>query len=505
MRHIPWALSVVLATVALIFFTTHNSFPFFYHPDEGTKIDQILEHERDWKHPQLLLTASEIGVLLTRPGESKQAVVEVGRTASALFGAAAVAALTWLGFYQRGVLGGLAGGTMSLLTVPLLIATHYMKEDAALMMGLAAFLVAAWRYGHRPSAGNQIFLGIACALAVSGKYAGGITLVIVAPLLWVTPVRETAEPRIARVRRFLVTFVLTCLVLNYAVFQYWDTVFQGVAYELKHIVTDHHGLKTSGTLEVYGHLLLREITPLMWGLVIGHLLYMAGTFRRRTVAEWIVTAFPFGYGLLLCCFPITNERYLMPVVVTLSYLAGLGVIDSAKIVIPSRVPGGAWLRGAVILAGLAGVAVSVWPRYEACLNEFASDPRRELAALVVANVPHDAVIAQDAAVHLQRAGGLRDGDVSPAARRVKESRWVADLGPLDELRRQGVTHVAVIGSFYGRFFDNARVPSARGQDDYLRRRRFYQELFETGEQIWRRPAGMIEVLTPELRLYALSP
>jgi hypothetical protein len=492
-----------LATVAFMLFTTHHGFPFFYHPDEVSKIDQILKHERNWKHPQLLLTASEIGVLLARPGESKQAVVEVGRTASALFGAAAVAALTWLGFYQRGMLGGLAGGTVSLLAVPLLIAAHYMKEDAALIMGLAVFLVAAWRYRHWPSAGTQIALGMACALAVAGKYPGGLTLVMVAPLLWGRPVRETAEPRMARVGRFLVAFAITSLILNYTVFQYWDTVFKGVGYELKHLVTDHHGLKTEGTLQLYGRVLLREITPLMRGLLIVHLLYMAGTFRRRTAVEWIVTTLPFGYGLLLCGFPIANERYFMPVVVMLSYLAGLGVVDLAELLVPCRMPGGAWLRGAVILAGLAGVAVSVWPRYEACLNEFASDPRRELAVWVAANLPRDAVIAQDTAVYVQGADGLRGGDVWPSPRRVKQSRWVADLGTVDELRRQGVTHVAVAGSFYARFFDAGVAPSARGRADYLRRRGFYQELFETGEPIWRRAGGMSDVLTPELRLYAL--
>ena len=53
---------------------------------------------------------------------------------------------------------------------------HYMKEDPALLFGLALALFAAhvwWRYPGRPA---LRFLAIACGLAASGKYLGSVAI-----------------------------------------------------------------------------------------------------------------------------------------------------------------------------------------------------------------------------------------------------------------------------------------------------------------------------------------
>ena len=53
----PFALALLLASVSLWISTLHNDFPQNYHPDEPSKIAQLVnpEQERNFNHPLLML------------------------------------------------------------------------------------------------------------------------------------------------------------------------------------------------------------------------------------------------------------------------------------------------------------------------------------------------------------------------------------------------------------------------------------------------------------------
>ena len=87
---------------------------------------------------------------------------------------------------------------------------------------------------------------------------------------------------------------------------------------------------------------------------------------------------------------------------------------------------------------------------------------------------------------------------------VLTAEWVADLGTLDELRQRGVTHVAVCRTRYGRLFSDTRRPTEEAEAEFLRRKTFYEKLFDTGELLWEKESGAVTHLQPALRLYRIK-
>ena len=89
-----WAFALFVAT--LVLHTRHNTFPFYYHPDEPGKVEQVLGM-RPWNfhHPMLLLSTTK---LIASSARTEQTVVETGRWVSAAFTAGAVVALSLLGY-----------------------------------------------------------------------------------------------------------------------------------------------------------------------------------------------------------------------------------------------------------------------------------------------------------------------------------------------------------------------------------------------------------------------
>jgi hypothetical protein len=86
---------------------------------------------------------------------------------------------------------------------------------------------------------------------------------------------------------------------------------------------------------------------------------------------------------------------------------------------------------------------------------------------------------------------------------VAGKNYAADLGDLDKLRADGITHVAVTESNYGRYFLDSLKPKEGAQQEYLRYRIFYERLFREGTLLFERPRGTVIYLHPGLRLYRL--
>ncbi|MFZ4682906.1 MAG: hypothetical protein ACOYMS_10405, partial [Terrimicrobiaceae bacterium] len=74
---------------------------------------------------------------------------------------------------------------------------------------------------------------------------------------------------------------------------------------------------------------------------------------------------------------------------------------------------------------------------------------------------------------------------------------------IDELRARGIEYVAVSEGDYGRFFLTTHKPRGGDQDDFERRRTFYERLFAEGRVIWECRAGDLQYLQPAIKLYQL--
>src|SRR6187200_2694051 len=129
----PWPIALVLFFGCLALFTRNNRFSYDYHPDEDGKTHQIIERERNYHHPLLLLNATDLAVHLTGTAKTNQRVVIAGRWVSAAFAAAAVATLGLVVFYRAGWLAAWAAGLLVATHDKLYEAAHYLKEDTALM------------------------------------------------------------------------------------------------------------------------------------------------------------------------------------------------------------------------------------------------------------------------------------------------------------------------------------------------------------------------------------
>jgi hypothetical protein len=162
-RLILWSLALFVATLFLD--TRHNDFPYFYHPDEPTKVDQVMTSEWNYHHPMLLLTVTKVAVDLFRVPMHEQAIVETGRWVSATFTGVAIIAFALLAFVWRGWTASLAVGLTLLLHHQLFELAHYMKEDPALLMGLALTFLVAYAYWSAPSCWRALLLGVSVAFA----------------------------------------------------------------------------------------------------------------------------------------------------------------------------------------------------------------------------------------------------------------------------------------------------------------------------------------------------
>jgi len=94
-----WGLALFVVTLMLNL--QHRDFPWYYHPDEPGKVEQIIGNQWDFHHPLLLLSTAKMVVSTFGVSREPQAIVEMGRAVSAVFMALGVVAFSMLGFLWR--------------------------------------------------------------------------------------------------------------------------------------------------------------------------------------------------------------------------------------------------------------------------------------------------------------------------------------------------------------------------------------------------------------------
>ena len=491
----------------VVLYTRHNSFPTVYHPDEFAKGRGIIGGGFKFTQPLLLTSTTGIVSWISGRHATVQEAVVVGRWVSAIFAALAIVLLAMAAAWQYGRWAGMAVAIALMSSHRLLVWAHYMKEDTALLLGLAVFLLTATLYWHRPTPRNLLILGMSCGLSIAGKYIGVLTI----PLAWYVAraaERRDGVPSRAESRRRLWLFLAGCagflLIVQLPALRHPLDFLDDVFYEIRHPLTGHRGLSQpilwrSPFLRMY----LFE-TP--WWIIVPAGLYVAAMlarWRSQDVPRRLAVLFFGAYALCLLCSSIAEPRHLLPVVALSYFFAGLAIGGVAAVL-----PGGSVLR---VPALALTAAALLWPfaRYTRIyIEEFRQDTRAELLQWVRTKLgPDDAILAENY-VGLPADESIQLGAFSEADRlkqHVEVCRFVPKAGSMEALHAEGWKYVAVAEPNYERYFDPAIRPSKRERAEYEQRRQEYQRLFDEAVLVFEaKPAiPMHSNTSPVVRVYRL--
>ncbi len=493
----------------------HDRFPYYYHPDEPGKVNQVITGDWNYHHPMLLLMASKAAAALLRTPNNEQAMVETGRRVSAGFMAMAVVAFSLSAYLWRGWIPALATGMALGLHHQLYELVHYMKEDSALLMGAGFTVLAALAFAQAPSRWRALLLGTACGLAISGKYVGVTVLLIALPTIW----RGAPEAKGWIWGAFILGITGAVAAINLPMLVHLASFRHSLEREVSLVVGGQGDVTRRVPHPLYWNVFLANSTPAVWVLL---LLFLSGCRRTRArldIAQRMVIVFPFALALGLSFSPKENDRYFLPASAFFTMLACLGIMDAPRLLLGccrafglqanERPLAPAWRR-AGIGAAIAAVAVFQltgwssgkpgWLAYDAA---FQHDDVADFIEWMRTRLPATAKVAADARVQLPDASLRKNAGRAPAVpQAVVVSRLAADLGSLQQLRAQGFTHVAVSESSYGRFFRNGLFAKEATSQKFAAAKLFYEEILR-GQPLFDREKGTVIYLHPGIRVYSI--
>lgn len=470
-------ISLMLWGACLFAYLHANGFPVEYHPDEPGKADQVLSARRNYRHPQLLLEATQLYVWAAGTPRDRQSVAVAGRQVSAAFAATAVIALALAGFRVGGPLGFLVVGASVGACPPLLLHAHYFKEDAALVLGLSLVVLAAARAGEQRDARKQLrapgWLGAACAAAASAKYVGLVALLAAVPLLplWHRP-RPDPVHRRRIFRAFGLAFLLVLLAINWRAFRNPGSIVKAFGNQVVDGVVEHKGLTMRKPTAYFARALVDGAERHTLILAAAGTAFVIATWRRRDRWQRMAVLLPTGYLALVSFSSAPNHRHVLPVVVLVHFLAALAVAWWVARM-PAK-PDHPWR----LLPAVAFVALTMlaqWPDCAAVLAQFRDDGRDRVRAWAATALPPGSRVLQDAAAQLHL--GRRDG-------RIVTRGFAPEFGDFDSLASAGITHVVACDLAFGRYFDPHVIPTPAFGDEYARRRAWYERLFREGQFVW---------------------
>jgi len=474
-----WA--AVLLVAGVVLHREGADFPWTYHNDEPSKVRQILEGWRNYRHPPLMLDAVALAEAVVPGRQEPQEVAEWGRAASAGYGAAAVVLMADAAWMAAGPWAGLATGAVLLLHGPSYEMAHYFKEDSLFLLGLALMLhaLAGWR--RHGGAGWALGWLAAGWVLVGAKWIGWIPWLLSLPSAW-PGLRGLPRRRLALLAAVFAGVVLAAGIrywTHWEVFaltgrEEWEALWQG---DYAAGVEVPHGRY----LELLG-----TFWPLEWlGLAAGCALFARwrGGLPGGAWCLWNV-------GAALAALAWTakfSERYAVPVAWLLAWLACVGPpLLAARL----RLPRAGLVQAALALLGALVLSAGQWPDFQARREGFATDSRELLSAWLARQDTSDWRLARDQPALIQL----------PPARVEEESFFAADLGTVDDLRRRGITHVAVSYEVFHRYVDGSADQSLRADPLFARRAEFYQTLLRGGKVACAMPNRHPKTLHPGITL-----
>lgn len=499
-----FVLPVVLVLLCLGYFwlaTRNNDFHFQQHPDETGKIEQVIEDFRNFNHPLLMVNAAELvargsAAFLPKRFQSKhwlakrftpQDIARLGRALSAVYIALGIfcAALS-LSISGR-PWAALAAATFLTLDQTLVWAGHFFKEDACLIFGIGLYLLAASLVLARPTRGRFLFLGVAAAVLLSAKWAGG--LVLLGHWIGWAAFRDSRH----LFRGFgwvLATFLSVFALVNH---QLWSGLFaaaQSFQGEIDRLSAGRD--ETSWVLSYRfwyldlmtyepGVLILIAAVPGLIFAFRGH----GGPAARGTVFAWL------GYTFFLGFAPIPSQRYFVPAAFGVLFFAGLAVgiaIEWAKREAPPRRRNGAL---AVIIS--FALIASGWLIRNTRIqqHEFAQPGLPAAWEWIRENLGDKPVVfAQLGRLCLPGQTRVADPEAVPLPGRTQPID--DDAVTYDSLKAAGVTHLIF------RRVDREITLRGHGADPS-----FFEALDTRGLRIHEVPPGGVHIIQPGIEIFEI--
>ena len=508
----PFALALLLASLSLWISTRHNDFPQNYHPDEPSKIAQLVHpaQERNFNHPLLMLeTANAVRTALGVHNDERTVLI-VGRWTSAAFAAIAVFALALAGYCFGGYQGLLLCGGMVALCPALAVYAHFFKEDTALLAGLgiaaagASWLLTATRPQTQWLA--TAVMGVGFAAATSGKYVGVAAALPCMAALVMAPKMERRW-LMRRLVAFVVPAAIVMLIVNFRAFQnlvmLTPVASQRVAGEFVHATTGHDGL----TLGVPNAFLLRvsasELLPDVWLFLAVATLVLLARARSLALSEMVGGLFLLTFALVLSWSAFPFPRYALPVTV-LGYFVSGQMMTSAL----QRLERPVWLKSAALAGCVALVIAAQGAQIWRFNSQFADDSRQRLREWIASHLDEKAtILVEDFTVLGGTGDSWRYPMQSTIRARIVKATSMADRAPtLEQLKTSGVDYVAVAEPRYERYFRRGvHSMSSEGAAQVAQHKRLYKDLFARAQLVWSSvPSPPSHAyLDPELRLYRL--
>ena len=459
-----------------------NTFPVYYHKNSGGQTREVIEGKSNFKQPLLLITATNVATTLLRTKITKQDVVVVGRWVAATFGVITVLALMVLAHQMHGLLAAASVGLILVTYHNLVIYSHFFKEDTALTMGMALVFLGMYNFEKYKNASSIILLGAFCGFAVAGKYIGILGLILSLPLVFLLG-SENASFRLRdRLSYFFSTCLFTVAVLNYPMWSNLKTFVKGLAYEIDHVVLgvdakSYTKLENKNSIfsEAFG-----EISIVLLILAGIYIVFLIMGKRKVRLSTWCLVAYPVIYLTLLQLSKYGGDtRHQLPAILFICFIGVIGLFGISKhLSLDKRISG--FLAIALLVFVLPGQFTITMAK----LSEIPMDSRVLLREWVAENLPVNAKIAQDLETALPDPDAKHhENDELSIAQTVHSAKYAADLGTIDQLRKQGFTHVAM-SDRYTRLFDDNRMPHQNIIEEHNKRKQFYTQLFNEGELIW---------------------
>lgn len=538
---LTYTTALLALLVGIVLFTRNNNFPWYYHPDEPNKAEQVLEKWRNFHHPLLMLAVTDRSIKIAEElfdfERNLQSIAVFGRWVSALFSAVGVALLCVAagkrGWWPAAALAAL----LMLLNADLFRFAHYFKEDTALVFGWSLVLLAAALLDEKLNARRLVLAGAALAVAGSSKYVGILLLPLFLAFLWLRlknharahhsgPAAEggkaadkSTAPAIGMPRAYgllLGSFLLVALLVNWRFFLEFQSFSQGFGRELAGVTEGHRGLRQvdQGRFTTFYLELLRAGLPLViWPMVA--LYAVCGLVirdRRRLLFDGLFWSSAVVYLVLISSTPKIADRYLLPIVVLLHLGAALGVGELLRALWNHKTRQVAlkWAVTGLILLLPGTLAAQNFHRLTEIYAAFRVSSHQELVEWIRTEsaLPPDAVILQGRRV-------LPDEDIQffkdmrePVEQEILDGKGIVEQGNLQAARDAGASYILVPTMYYTRFlvYDLEKLEGEpRALDRFARRARFYGQMVEEGEKIWDRPTRLPAPLHPGLELWDIRP
>lgn len=496
-RSLLWPVMMTFLT-AMLLGVWKNDFPFYWHVDEPGKARQILTGERNLHHPLLLLTTTDAVVRGLGLPPDPQQVTEAGRWVSAVFSALAVALLSWIVGRSFGVRAAWIAGLLAATHWNIFELAHYFKEDPALAFGLMASLAAMTVWRSRPVPLSGALLGAAVALAVSGKYVGVIALIL-PPLAWWK--HPPQNGRLAPcVWAAAAGFVVVVLMFNWPMLTHGSVLKASIAKETTGVLQG--GVIATHHVFHFGFFdrMERILRIALWPGVIFFLLFAWRHFRAWPLEIKMLAGLPVFFAVLLGFSQKDSGRYFLPGVFALCAVAAIGWhlwLEWTK----DRQTGGKWVPWITAVAALTTVAGAT-ERLVAYGDGFLHNSREDMGLWLREHLPPDAVVAQSADTKLpdpdypRRAGSPR-----LFAQKLVTLEDLPRRYTLEDLRKQGITHLAATEHEWRRYLNTAGRTSERAKKHFDRQRAFWRSLNRHGKVVWQCEAGKLGTHHPPMKLW----